>query len=112
LRSDALWKQRSTGLPPGLYGCCLQCDEEIGMKRLTALPHAVSCITCQESAEQSESRWPDVLKELAGIQIGTRKMLWRGLEKPDAFARTWCKMFALIVVQILEGGKNQCVTIH
>ena len=24
----------------GTYGCCLQCDEEIGMKRMTA-PHAV-----------------------------------------------------------------------
>jgi DnaK suppressor protein len=55
----------------GTYGCCLQCDEEIGMRRLTALPHAVFCISCQESAEQSESQEPEVSTELAGIQIGT-----------------------------------------
>jgi RNA polymerase-binding transcription factor DksA len=42
----------------GTYGCCLRCDEEIGMKRLAALPHAPFCITCQESAESSEYRQP------------------------------------------------------
>jgi DnaK suppressor protein len=54
----------------GTYGCCLQCDEEIGMKRLTALPHAVFCISCQESAEHSESQGPEVSTELAGVPIG------------------------------------------
>ena len=52
------------------YGCCLRCDEEVTMKRLTALPHASRCITCQERAEHGESREPGVLKELAGNQIG------------------------------------------
>ena len=32
----------------GSYGCCLQCGGEIGVKRLTALPHAFHCIKCQE----------------------------------------------------------------
>jgi DnaK suppressor protein len=54
----------------GTYGCCLRCDEEIAMKRLTALPHASCCITCQERTEHGESREPGVLKELAGNQIG------------------------------------------
>lgn len=40
------------------------------MNRLTALPHASCCITCQERAQHGESRGPDVLKELAGNQIG------------------------------------------
>ena len=55
----------------GTYGCCLRCDEEISMKRLTALPYAFLCITCQESAEHDESREQGVLKELAGIQIAS-----------------------------------------
>ena len=54
----------------GTYGCCLPCDQEITMNRLTALPHASCCITCQERAEHGESREPGVLKELAGNQIG------------------------------------------
>ena len=54
----------------GTYGYCLRCDEEIGLKRLAALPHALFCITCQESAEHDESKEPRVLKELAGVQTG------------------------------------------
>jgi len=54
----------------GTYGCCLRCDEEIGMKRLAALPHALFCLTCQESAEHSESKEPGDLKELVGAQTG------------------------------------------
>lgn len=54
----------------GSYGRCLRCDEEIGIKRLAALPHALFCITCQESAEHDESTEPGVLKELVGVQTG------------------------------------------
>ena len=54
----------------GTYGCCLRCDEEIGIKRFAALPHALFCITCQESTEHGESKKPGVLKELVGVQIG------------------------------------------
>ena len=32
----------------GTYGRCARCYGEIGMVRLTALPHAVFCIPCQE----------------------------------------------------------------
>ena len=53
----------------GTYGCCLRCDDEITMKRLTALPHASRCLTCEERAERGESREPGVLKELASNQI-------------------------------------------
>ena len=55
----------------GTYGCCLRCDEEISMKRLTALPYAFLCITCREGAEHDESREQGVLKEPAGIQIAS-----------------------------------------
>jgi DnaK suppressor protein len=53
----------------GTYGCCLRCDEEISMKRLTALPYAFFCLTYLDDADH-ESTKSRVLKELAGIYIG------------------------------------------
>jgi len=38
----------------GTYGCCLNCEEQISLKRLAALPHAVLCVTCQQ--EEDEGR--------------------------------------------------------
>ena len=35
-------------LDSGHYGICLECDEEIPGKRLTALPWAKYCVPCQE----------------------------------------------------------------
>ncbi len=37
-------------LASGDYGICLACEEEIPDKRLTALPWAKYCISCQERA--------------------------------------------------------------
>jgi RNA polymerase-binding transcription factor DksA len=34
----------------GTYGCCIRCHKQIGMNRLSALPHASLCITCQEDS--------------------------------------------------------------
>jgi RNA polymerase-binding transcription factor DksA len=34
----------------GTYGQCGRCDGEIGVVRLTALPHAAFCIPCQEDS--------------------------------------------------------------
>jgi DnaK suppressor protein len=36
----------------GTYGCCLNCDEQISLKRLAALPYAVLCVTCQQEEDQ------------------------------------------------------------
>ncbi len=35
------------------FGICLDCDQEISLKRLTAVPWTPSCIACQEAADQS-----------------------------------------------------------
>jgi DnaK suppressor protein len=45
----------------GSYGDCLQCEEEIGPKRLNAIPWATLCIRCQEQADRRPklSRFPD-----------------------------------------------------
>ena len=34
----------------GTYGQCVRCDGEIGMIRLTSLPHAGFCIRCQDDS--------------------------------------------------------------
>lgn len=40
-------------LDKGEYGICANCEEEIGPKRLRALPWAQFCLKCQEIADQS-----------------------------------------------------------
>ncbi len=47
----------------GTFGICLGCEEKIGLKRLSAVPWAASCIACQEAADkrtgQSRSGAPE-----------------------------------------------------
>jgi DnaK suppressor protein len=35
------------------FGLCLECEQEIGLKRLTAVPWTRSCIVCQERADRT-----------------------------------------------------------
>jgi DnaK suppressor protein len=37
----------------GTYGECLECEEEISLKRLQAVPWATRCIACQEDADRN-----------------------------------------------------------
>ena len=37
----------------GAYGSCLNCEGEIGLRRLNAVPWTPLCITCQEQDDQS-----------------------------------------------------------
>src|SRR6266568_9516878 len=43
-------------LEQGNYGNCFDCGEEIGEKRLRALPFAVRCKDCEEARENAENR--------------------------------------------------------
>ncbi len=36
----------------GEYGFCLECEEPISARRLTALPWAALCLSCQEAADR------------------------------------------------------------
>jgi DnaK suppressor protein len=36
----------------GSFGICVNCDEEIGAKRLAAVPWTALCIVCQEAADR------------------------------------------------------------
>src|SRR5579862_6517084 len=38
----------------GNFGICLQCEEDIGPKRLAAVPWTAFCIRCQEIADRSQ----------------------------------------------------------
>jgi DnaK suppressor protein len=35
----------------GTFGTCLDCQEDIGLKRLAAVPWTAWCIVCQEAAD-------------------------------------------------------------
>jgi DnaK suppressor protein len=41
----------------GSYGMCLNCDEEIGLRRLKAVPWTPLCIACQEQNDRRELEW-------------------------------------------------------
>jgi DnaK suppressor protein len=43
-------------LDQGDYGYCYECGDEIGEKRLRALPFAVRCKNCEERREAAEQR--------------------------------------------------------
>jgi DnaK suppressor protein len=43
-------------LEQGTYGNCFECGDEIGEKRLRALPFAVRCKDCEEARETAEQR--------------------------------------------------------
>src|ERR1700721_4412206 len=38
----------------GTYGVCLHCEEDILPKRMSAVPWAAFCVTCQELIDHSE----------------------------------------------------------
>jgi len=53
-------------LDRGLFGICLDCEEEIGMKRLTAVPWAARCIACQESVDRDGATAENSLESTLG----------------------------------------------
>jgi DnaK suppressor protein len=48
----------------GSFGVCLQCEEDIGSKRLAAVPWTAFCIQCQEIVDRNQSDSADNLNEL------------------------------------------------
>ncbi|MEN9722566.1 MAG: hypothetical protein RJB38_552 [Pseudomonadota bacterium] len=39
----------------GSFGICLECDDEISLKRLEARPTATHCVDCKEAQERNEA---------------------------------------------------------
>ena len=50
-------RQALSRIDEGTYGICLNCEEEIGTKRLNALPWTPLCITCQKQADDNSERF-------------------------------------------------------
>jgi DnaK suppressor protein len=48
----------------GTYGICSDCQEDIGIKRLTAVPWTASCIVCQQAADSMPGQHWNVGEEL------------------------------------------------
>ena len=46
------------------YGICVNCEEDIGMKRLTAVPWTASCIVCAQAADSMSGQSWSVGEEL------------------------------------------------
>ena len=45
----------------GTYGICLDCEEEISPKRLSAVPWAELCVRCQENADRASREGEKVI---------------------------------------------------
>jgi len=50
-------------LAAGTFGICAGCEEDINLKRLTAIPWTSYCIVCQEAADREQNA--------AGSESGT-----------------------------------------
>ncbi len=48
----------------GMYGVCVNCEEDINPKRLNAVPWTPYCITCQEAADRAQEEGSDSLDDL------------------------------------------------
>ena len=60
-RRVALIKEALRTIERGQYGECSLCGEDIGEKRLNAVPWAAVCITCQAQVEQESTQSPTAL---------------------------------------------------
>ncbi len=47
----------------GSFGTCIHCEEEIGPKRLNAVPWAPFCIRCQEAADRHEFEAAETIED-------------------------------------------------
>jgi DnaK suppressor protein len=51
----------------GTFGTCLDCEVDISLKRLAAVPWTASCIVCQEAADRN-CRHPSPLEQASIIE--------------------------------------------
>ena len=56
-------------LASGAYGQCAECDAEISQQRLTALPFALRCRTCEEERETGTQQSRRLAERRAGSSL-------------------------------------------
>jgi DnaK suppressor protein len=47
----------------GTFGVCVECEEEVSMKRLAALPWATLCLGCREIADRAQASTGNAIEE-------------------------------------------------
>ena len=47
----------------GTFGICAECEEEVSMKRLAALPWATLCLGCREIADRTQALTGNAIEE-------------------------------------------------
>jgi DnaK suppressor protein len=47
----------------GTFGICVDCEEEVSLKRLAALPWTTSCLACREAADRSQALTANAIEE-------------------------------------------------
>jgi DnaK suppressor protein len=53
-------------LDEGVFGVCVDCEANINLKRLIAVPWASTCIACQEKAERAAAESGSVMSRSIG----------------------------------------------
>ena len=51
------------GIQRGAFGICVDCEEEISIKRLTALPWTTACLACREARDRVQMLAGNVVEE-------------------------------------------------
>jgi DnaK suppressor protein len=49
----------------GAFGFCMDCEEEVSMKRLAAVPWTTSCLACREAADRTQTLTGNAVEEPA-----------------------------------------------
>ena len=47
----------------GTFGICLDCEEEVSLKRLAALPWTTLCLACREAADRNQALNGNAIEE-------------------------------------------------
>ena len=68
-RQLMLVEEALTRIKDGSFSECLMCGVQIGMKRLTAIPWARFCVSCQELAEREELADKPILRDFAEDEV-------------------------------------------
>ena len=68
----------------GVYGVCLQCEQPIAARRLSALPWAPLCLDCQEAADSERTNRGGHRMECLAIGCGLTMFYNNELPTPSA----------------------------
>lgn len=98
----------------GIFGICLDCEEDIKLKRLAALPWAARCIACQERGDLPRRRGRKRSRSAA-----SRSRLTEGVDVRRSYDHRrltieapflWFALHRQIQPNRFNGSRNRCDT--